>query len=494
MRRLAGAVVLMAVFVGVSGWATDELSRAEPIRDLFPIIPWEIQPEKQVFLEESGHGILSIRECAFDTVAFVRPDQLELVERAGMRALVGRLGDLSVNWRELSDKAIVDHVKELVAEAGESDALIGYLIADEPSAADFPALGKAVAAVKELAPGKLAYINLFPNYSTRSQLGTATYTEYLERYVAYVKPQFLSYDNYSVLYSLDLTNRARAASYYTNLLEVRRIAAKYGLPFWNAVSSNQIRPYTTVPSPANLRVQAYTTLAAGGRGLTWFTYYAGRYAYAPIDSAGNRTATWSYLKRVNSQVRTLRPILTGLRSTAVYFTAPPPAAGLRLLPGALVDVESPTSLMVGEFSGPGGGRFAIVVNLNLRRGATVFVKSKLTVRRVSVVDRSLTPLPRDGSLWLWAGQGMLLSLWPGISPEEWVWREWWLGEGRFKEYGPRNPEVRVQTGTPVEIPSEWWQRLEAFLAGRNRAPSPVTPPGSPGDGVAATRVGTRYGV
>jgi hypothetical protein len=412
MRRTARAFVLIvAMLIGGAAFQQNTFA-VEPARDFFPIMPWELRPEKQVLLDEPGHGILSLRADGFNTVAFVRPDQLEKVEKAGMRALVGRLSDLGVSWSEMSDKAIFDRVKRLVAESGESDALLGYFIADEPSASEFPALGKAVSAVKQLAPGKLAYINLYPNYTTRSKLGTKSYTEYLERYVAQVRPQFISYDNYSVQYSMDLTNRVRGAKYYTNLLDVRGVAMKHGLPFWNAVSSNQIRPHTTVPSPANLRFQAYTTLASGGRGLTWFTYYAGRYEYAPIDRAGNRTATWSCLKAVNDQVRTLWPILIRLRSTGVYFTAPPPAAGLQLLPGKFVDgVESSTPLMVGEFSSGSGERFVMVVNLSLKRGAKVFVKADTaSIKRVSVVDRSLTPLGKNGSLWLRAGEGMLLKL------------------------------------------------------------------------------------
>jgi hypothetical protein len=413
MRRAAAALVVLAAIltVGIAGQQGTP-SRTERIRDLFPVMPWELQMEKRALLDEPGHGIESLRACGFDTVAFVRPDQLEKAEKAGMRALVGPPGDLRLNWRGMSDQAILDHVESLVDDAGESEALIGYFLADEPSASDFAALGKAVAAVKRLAPGKLAYINLYPSYASRAQLGTRSYTEYLERYVAVVKPQFLSYDNYSVLYSLDQANRARAARYYTNLWQVRRVALKHRLPFWNAVSSNQIRPYTTVPSPANLALQAYTTLAAGARGLTWFTYYAGRYEYAPIDRAGKRTATWSYLKMVNEQVQALKPILLRLRSTGVYFTSPPPADGLPRLPGKLItSVTSPTAVMVGELAGANGERYAIVVNLSLSRSAKVLVKARAkSIKRVSPVDRSLAPLADEGSLWLPAGQGALLKL------------------------------------------------------------------------------------
>src|ERR1700722_8773820 len=106
---------------------------------------------------------------------------------------------------------------------------------DELGAGDFPALAKAVAAVKKYAPGKLAYINLFPDYATlgardASQLEAASYTEYLERFVNEVHPQMISYDNYKVQFGNDLKNGAETADYYHNLLEVRRVAREHHLP------------------------------------------------------------------------------------------------------------------------------------------------------------------------------------------------------------------------------------------------------------------------
>jgi len=285
----------------------------------------------------------------------------------------------------------------------------------------FSGLAKAVAEVKRLAPGKLAYINLFPNYATLgapdlSQLETPTYHEYLERFVSEVKPQFISYDNYQVQFSDDLKTPRGAGLYFTNLLEVRNVAQEHDLPFWNIVSSNQIRPRTVVPSPANLLFQAYTTLAAGGRGLTWYTYYDRGYHDAPIDDvAHSRTVSWSYLKMVNEQVKTLGPRMVRLKSTGVYFTAPPPANGLPALPGKIVSAvtcESP--IMVGEFSGEdGSGDAVMVVNLSLERSAKLDLNLADKTHKpqlVSPVDGSLAPLPADHPLWLAAGQGALIVL------------------------------------------------------------------------------------
>jgi hypothetical protein len=65
---------------------------------------------------------------------------------------------------------------------------------------------------------------------------------------------------------------------------------------------------------------------------------------------------------------------------------------------------------------------------------------------------------------------------PQVSQEEFAWREWFLGEGRFKEHGPKNRAVRGQTGAPEKIPQAWWERLEEFLTRRDDSREPAEKP------------------
>jgi len=386
----------------------------------FPILPWELPPHADALFSDPNHGLASVVDCGFTVEAFVRPQHIAQCETLKMKAIFAA-EDFPIPWRTLSDQQIADTVKKLVGEAGSSNAVIGYFLADEPGLQDFPALGKAVAAVKKFAPGKLAYINLFPDYATigapdLSQLGTANYTEYLERFVSEVKPQFISYDNYRIEGSNDQTDPALTADYYTNLLEIRRVAQKHKLPFWNIVSSNQIVPEFTPPSPANFLLQAYTTLAAGAQGLTWYTYYSNGYAHAPVDKSGSRTSTWSYLNLVNDQVKTLGPVMRPLTSTGVYFSSPPLAPSLPKLPGRWVSkITCAQPLMIGEFAGPSDQKYAMIVNLSLRESAHVTFDLSAEIRRgdirqISPVDAALTPLEAANALWLAAGQGALLKL------------------------------------------------------------------------------------
>jgi hypothetical protein len=394
--------------------------------DFFPILPWDpYHGWSKPFVEHQPNGLESIADCHFNMAGFVQPRDLRRCEKLHLGAILLPADDDTTSpsyrreWKKLSDEEIERRIKQVIRAAGKSPAIKGYYIMDEPGVVDFPALGKAVAAVKKHAPGKLAYINLFPDYATlgapdRSQLGTSNYTEYLERFVAEVNPQVISYDNYMVQFSEDLKSVAKAASYYHNLLEVRRVAQRHQLPCLQIVSANQIRPPTPIPSPANLQFQAYTTLAAGYRGVTWYNYFGPKYKYAAIDPEGRKTLTWNYLRDINSQVAALAPVMSHLTSTGVFFSAPAPVDNLPLLPGNLVEaVACLTPVMVGEFRNVKGDAYVMVVNLSLERSAKLTLTTRQpcdSIKIVSAVDGSLSAFDQKSGLWLVAGQGVLLAL------------------------------------------------------------------------------------
>jgi hypothetical protein len=413
--------------------------------DFFPIMTWDPQHGwTKPFKDEPKNGLEAIAECNFNMAGFVFPKDLKKCEKLGMGALVLPVDQEDFTnfeyfrlWSKLPDAEIDARIKKVVDAASGHPAFAGVFIVDEPHVREFPGLAKAVAAVKKYAPGKLAYINLFPNYATLgagnlSQLGTDSYTEYLERFVNEVHPQVISYDNYMVESSDDLKDAAKAASYYRNLLEVRRVAQKYHLPFLNIVTSNQIRPHTPIPSPQNLLMQAYTTLAAGYRGVTWYTFYARGYHYAPVGNDGNRTLTFYFLKEVNRQIATLAPILCKLQSTGVYFSyGVPPSGGsapdhlkaglptdLPTVPGKLIDsLTANEPLMIGEFSGRNGEHYAMLVNLSLERTTQVKInrsrrgdEADSGIKIISAVNRSLSNYDQKLGFWLNAGQGVLVQL------------------------------------------------------------------------------------
>ena len=386
--------------------------------DFFPINPWG---------SHFRAGLGPMAECNFTTAGFfVDPKDIPYCNELGLKPLLW--SGLPRNYGNLvtmSDEDIDTQIKKAVWETRNDPDVLGYFLIDEPGAIAFHALGVAVAAVKKYAPGKLAYINLFPVHARTSiqakatghgeQLWTETYTEYLERYVNEVKPQMISYDNYQVLNSMDLKSEAGAAGYFDNLFDVRRVALKYDLPFWNFVGcchwGNQ-----TVPSPGNLALQAYTSLAAGARGLSWYRYYNGHSVRAPIDHAdnNNRSLTWYWLQNVNRQVLTLAPTLLKLTSTGVHLTTGDTGDGASEVPGRLVrKLQSEAPMMIGEFKHEDGADYVMVVNVNLQSSAHFTIETVDhydDIRIIPSVEHRAELPPLVPGHWLVPGQGVLIKL------------------------------------------------------------------------------------
>lgn len=388
-------------------------------------------------------GLKGMADCYFTLADAADPQNLKLCEKLGLSVVVSASPHLyGDEWAKMTDEQIDQYVKKMVANGGKSKAIIGYHICDEPSSTTFHALAKAVIAVRKYAPGKWSTINLYPNYATiwtenqvKSQLGTKTYVEYLDKFVDIVKPDLITYDNYMVQMSMDMQQPARAGKYYTNLLDVRRAALQANIPFWNVVSGNQVRPQTTIPSPANLALQAYTSLAAGAGGIRWYTYWKGGYNYAPLDENGNRTNTWRYLQEINREAVMLGTIIKQLKSTGVYFTTPAPEPSLPVLPGEYVkSIESEAPMMVGEFLSQKGERYVMVVNLALDKSAKFILKTSVPDEQMYAVSlgedtpylydfeaskrasfdanmgwKPKTEAELDKGLWLPAGQGVMIK-------------------------------------------------------------------------------------
>lgn len=79
-----------------------------------------------------------------------------------------------------------------------SRSLLGFLVKDEPKVTDFAQLAAWSQQLAVTHPGKLRFINLLPNCSAMGTpvMSNASYTEYVHRFVAEVKPDLLAFDMY----------------------------------------------------------------------------------------------------------------------------------------------------------------------------------------------------------------------------------------------------------------------------------------------------------
>lgn len=384
---------------------------------------------------------------------------LDLCQKNGMKHLVSdkRMAqalNLKEGWEAQLDAIVEDYKNH--------PALYGYYVMDEPNADWFARLGAIVARLKEKDPAHVAYINLFPNYATPEMLKTADYREYLLRYINEVKPAFISYDHYHFLVPKEFWDKPLAAAtatstttataakkqfaserdrqiyeaahatpakggfdregFFNNIEVVRELALAHKLPFTIIVLLTTHGPYRDL-TEAELRWEAFQSLAYGTAGLSWFTYWAPpddeswHFRHAIINWDGKPTDHYAQVQRVNAELKVVGGKLLGRASEAVYHVGAEAEKVKPFEPHSAVQAvaagraEQPVRFTIGFFE----GGYTLLANkdhqktteatLTLAKGAKAFKVDKTNGNEnpVKVEDGKLT-------LKLKAGDGELIRL------------------------------------------------------------------------------------
>jgi hypothetical protein len=361
----------------------------------------------------------SMREAGLNISGFCRAADLDRVAASGLTCFVSDDRANGYDWAHLPPESeLRKNVADLAKQVSGSPATLGFFLTDEPHASLMPGLGKVAALLREALPGKMPYVNLFPYRVTPDRLGTPDYAAYVRMLVDTIHQPFLSYDNYS------LVNGEMLDYFFTNLEIVRRLGIETRTPFWNCILANSHFNYME-PSDATFNLQVYSTLAYGGRGIQYFTYFSpdvGNYRLAAVDQFGNKTATWDMLRRINNQIHALAPVLVQLRSTGVYHYPEAPQEGRPLGESRLVKSiqmrqrmvrsQAQPRFLVGEFEDAQGKPYIMVVNKDLCNSFQFTVELKQAggkLTRFSPYTGKAEPFGREMD-WLAPGAGVLLRL------------------------------------------------------------------------------------
>ena len=256
-----------------------------------------------------------------------------------------------------------ERIDAIVADYAAHPAFAGYFIGDEPGAGAFPALAQTFAYLAEKDPDHPAYVNVYPNYCPPAGLGTATYDEYIRRWLTEVRPAVLCYDHYHFRNTFD------QPGFFDNLRVVRREALAAGVPFWQIALLINHFDYR-MPTEAEKRFEAMQTLAFGGKGFMYFTYWQpGKdWGTAVIQLDGTRTKQYDEVKRINRDVQAIGRHLLKARSVDVFEYGQP---GDHTNTGKDVVRFDGPNVTVGLFEGPGQTRYAMFANRDYRNAVTV---------------------------------------------------------------------------------------------------------------------------
>ncbi len=253
-------------------------------------------------------------------------DMLAAAEANGLWALVNDPKALAAPAAPADHAAWLANLQEASAAYARRRSFAGYLLVDEPDTRAFAWLGELSRVIGEVAPGRLPYINLFPDYATAAQLQAPSYNAYLQAFCTEVRPPVLSFDHYPLL-----ADGRVGSTYFPNWAAVRQAALAMDVPSWIFLQALGYMGHRS-PSAAEIHWQANVALAFGAKGIMYFTYWTPgggeKFTAALIDVDGNPTATYDSAVRINAQVGAMGARMRPLRSEQVTYTGTPGIAGL----------------------------------------------------------------------------------------------------------------------------------------------------------------------
>lgn len=367
----------------------------------------------------SAEQLQEMKEAGLNISGFCQAKDLDKVRAAGLTCFVQDPWISAHTPPNVpSDSEIRQHAADLKKEIGDNPAAIGVFLRDEPTADQMPGLGKLAAALRREMPEKWPYVNLFPYMVSPERLHADSYDSYVRMLVQSTGQPFLSYDNYSLVHGQMLD------SFYTNLEIIRRLSLDTHTKFWNTILSTTLFNYME-PSDATFNLQVYSTLAYGGRGIEYFTYFSvkhGNFRLGPIDQFGNRTATWDMMRRINDQIHELAPTLVRLHSTGVYHFPDVPPQGQPLSASTLIQSVDMTQqhatvpvigrFLIGEFQDDQGRPYFMIVNKDLQNSFEFQVHLKQDGHKLIQISPYTGQEESFGKEmnWLAPGAGMLFRV------------------------------------------------------------------------------------
>lgn len=282
-------------------------------------------------------------------------------------------------------KAIVSMAGQPPANLPTNSACWGYFIADEPWGGSFPALAKTVADIRAARPGKLAYINLFPNYAPVHAFGTTNYEDHVRHYIAEVNPDVLSMDHYPQFHP----NADGRDGYCQNLETMRRHSLAAGIPFWNFFNT---MPYgiQSDPTEAQLRWQIFASLTYGAKGVMYFCYWTPAGDEFPkggaiITREGRQTRHYAEAQRLNAMLKNLGPTLMQLTNTRVVHIRPKEDTSAALKDTGIRSISS-GDYLIGSFRHADGRRAVLIQNYHFAYSAWPTVEFAVPASEVSEVS------------------------------------------------------------------------------------------------------------
>ena len=311
-------------------------------------------------------------------------------------------------------------------------ALWGDYPVDEPNACDFAHIQAMLQRYRDLFPGHLAFVNLYPNYANTapkgispelrqapSQLGTASYQEHIDQYVKMIDTDYICFDSYPFT--------GPFAGYLENLDVVGRACRESGRDMWVIIQSGAWKP-EQILAESQIRWQACLCLAYGAKIIIHASYSPGWWneTTSCVNKSGKTNATYEYVRSVNAELHALSDVFMQYENLGVY-----PCGDIARADGKMVEqlkkqklrngdgcprevqkllsgIATDGAAVAGCFKRKGGDGYAVMlVNAQDPWNADASIRATFTQKGTAYVRGKKTPL--GPNLKLSSGEGVWIT-------------------------------------------------------------------------------------
>ncbi len=354
---------------------------------------------------------------------------LEICEKYGVQYTVFDIRIANLFKENPTEDEIDATVRAVCEDFRSYPALHSYLIIDEPHTSQFEQIKKITDAFKRYDPEHLPYINLFPNYASAKQLGTADYESYVEQFVETVKPELLCYDHYHFLkinpknikitvppdsfeaqvYAASLSRDAKSG-FYNNLEIIRKNGLKNDIPYMVIVLLVEHGPCRNV-TRAELFFEVWQSLAYGCSALSYYSYWElpphNDYDNGIISFDGKKRDHYYDAQEINRRISPVGEHIALTKSEAVFHignsflhegaTPFTPHRGIESISGG--------NLTVGFFE---NGTF-IIANQDYVSSATITITTEKDLSLFNIETNSFDTVT-ENTFNIPAGEGIYLKI------------------------------------------------------------------------------------
>lgn len=252
-----------------------------------------------------------VKECGFNHAFYFGGVNAigrvcDFAEKTGLNLLIG--GPFTGKLHDSSD---FDRFKG-------KDVIKGWYLGDEPHYDQLQMYKERYDVLKRLSPDKLIYMNLIGGVSPKFTGACKYMSEYLDTIQDIFRPELWSYDYYPV----SVNNDKISVNYYhffSDLETFSMQAKNTGKPFWAFCQSLAFRNSSVERPPATvpyLRFEAFSALAYGAQGITYWRYSLRvskdeEFLSALVDLVGNRTPAWYAARQVNGEIKLYNDVFYG---------------------------------------------------------------------------------------------------------------------------------------------------------------------------------------